>query len=186
MSRIGRQPIIIPDSVTVTVTGQKVTAQGSKGELTLQVPDQVQVKITDNQVVVDSVASNLHGLFRTLIANNVAGVSTGWTKVLELSGTGYRAATTGQELNLSLGLSHPVTIQAPEGITFAVEENKITVLGADKALVGQTAAKIRGWRPADVYKAKGFKYQGEVIRRKPGKAAKAGATGPPAGGGGGK
>lgn len=177
MSRIGRQPIIIPESVTITQTGQTVVVKGPKGELTLRMPDQVQLKVQDGQARVESPAPNLHGLFRSLIANNVTGVTDGWTKVLELSGTGYRAATTGAELNLSLGLSHPVTVTAPAGISFAVVENKITVMGIDKALVGEVAAKIRGLRPADVYKAKGFKYEGEIIRLKPGKAAKAGATG---------
>lgn len=176
MSRIGRQPITIPQSVTVTVTGLTVAVKGPKGELNLPVSNQVQVKIKDGQVLVDSAAPNLHGLFRSLIANNVTGVTDGWTKVLELSGTGYRAAINGTELNLSLGLSHPVVVKAPAGISFAVEENKITVSGIDKALVGEVAAKIRHLRPADVYKAKGFKYAGEVIRLKPGKAAKAGAT----------
>ncbi|MDO8488043.1 MAG: 50S ribosomal protein L6 [bacterium] len=177
MSRIGRQPITIPSGVTVTVTGQTVTVVGSKGELTLHVPAQVKVEVKDNQAVVTSAAPNLHGLFRTLVANQVVGVSTGWEKGLELSGTGYRAATSGSELNLSLGFSHPVVVKAPAGITFKVEENKITVAGIDKVLVGEVAAKIRHLRPADVYKAKGLKYVGEVIRRKPGKAAKAGATG---------
>lgn len=183
MSRIGRQPIIIPESVTLTLTGQTVVVKGPKGELTLRMPDQVQLKMQEGQAVVESPAPNLHGLFRSLIANNVTGVTDGWTKVLELSGTGYRAATNGAELNLSLGLSHPVVVTAPAGISFTVEENKITVMGIDKALVGEVAAKIRGLRPADVYKAKGFKYAGEVIRLKPGKAAKAGATGPAVAGG---
>lgn len=186
MSRVGRQPIIIPDSVTVTVTGKTVVTKGPKGELTLKLPDQVQVQVQAGQATVTSNLSNLHGLVRTLLANNIQGVTEGWTKTLELSGTGYRATTDGGKLNLSLGLSHPVTVTAPAGITFAVgENNQITVTGADKVVVGEVAAKIRALRPADVYKAKGFKYAGEVIRRKPGKAAKAGTTGAggaPAGG----
>ncbi len=181
MSRIGRQPITIPTGVTVTVSGATVVVKGPKGELTLTIPTGVEVGVEGQEVKVMSQMSNLHGLIRSLIANNVKGVSDGWIKALELSGTGYRANTNGSELNLSLGLSHPVNIKAPQGITFTVEENKITVLGFDKVRVGEVAAHIRGWRPADVYKAKGFKYVGEVIRRKAGKAAKAGATGPTAG-----
>lgn len=177
MSRVGRQPITIPETVTVTVTGREVTTKGPKGELTLVIPEQVQVQVQEGKVIVSSAMPNLHGLFRSLIANNITGVTSGWTKTLELSGTGYRASTDGGKLNLSLGLSHPVTVAAPEGITFAVAENKITVSGANKVLVGEMAAHLRNLRPADVYKAKGFKYEGEVIRRKPGKAAKAGATG---------
>ncbi len=176
MSRIGRQIIIIPEKVTVIVKSDSVTVTGPKGELTLKLLDGVKVSVEEQVVKVTAAASNLHGLFRSLIANNIKGVSDGWTKVLELSGTGYRAATNSTDLNLSLGFSHPVVVKAPAGISFAVEENKITVAGIDKTLVGDVSAKIRGLRPADVYKAKGFKYAGEVIRRKPGKAAKAGAT----------
>lgn len=183
MSRIGRQPITIPEGVTITVTGPLVVTKGPKGELSLKLAEGVQVKIDGQQALVTAEASNLHGLFRSLLDNNVQGVSKGWTKVLELSGTGYRANTNGSELNLSLGLSHPVIVKAPTGITFEVVENKITVLGVDKVQVGEIAAKIRKWRPADVYKAKGLKYEGEVIRRKAGKAAKAGATGAAGAGG---
>ncbi len=183
MSRIGRQIIIIPEKVTVTVSNDGVTVSGPKGELTLKLLEGVKVSVEGQVVKVTAAASNLHGLFRSLIANNIKGVSDGWTKVLELSGTGYRAATNGTELNLSLGFSHPVVVKAPAGISFVVEENEVTVAGIDKTLVGDVSAKIRDLRPADVYKAKGFKYAGEVIRRKPGKAAKAGATGSPAGGG---
>lgn len=176
MSRIGRLPITIPESVTLTVTGKTVVVKGSKGELSLTLPDQVKLTVDGAKAEVVSNASNLQGLFRTLIANNVKGVSEGWSKSLEISGTGYRAATSGPELNLSLGFSHPVVIKAPQGISFQVVENKITVLGPDKVVVGEIAAKIRKLRPADVYKAKGLKYEGEVIRRKAGKAAKAGGT----------
>ncbi len=183
MSRIGRQPITIPDTATVVVSGSTVVVKGPKGELSLKLPVGVQVRVEGQEVKVSSTQSNLHGLIRSLIANNVHGVTEGWTKALELSGTGYRSSTNGTELNLSLGLSHPVVIKAPQGITFAVEENKISVQGFDKVQVGEVAAHIRGWRPADVYKAKGLKYVGEVIRRKAGKAAK---TGPATAGGGGK
>lgn len=176
MSRIGKLPITIPAGVTVNVDGAKVTTVGPKGTLVLVMPAGVTIAISENQILVSSEQSNLHGLVRSLLANNVHGVSEGWSKSLELSGTGYRAATTGKELNLALGFSHPVILPAPEGISFQVVENKITVLGADKTLVGEIAAKIRGKRPADPYKAKGLKYEGEVIRRKAGKAAKAGGA----------
>lgn len=182
MSRIGRLPITVPDSVAVNISANLIVVKGPKGELSLAFPSQVEVKFADGQIQVQSAASNLHGLFRSLIANNVKGVTDGWVKTLELSGTGYRANATGSELNLSLGLSHPVVVKAPPEISFAVNENKIVVMGINKTLVGEVAAKIRALRPADVYKAKGFKYEGEVIRRKAGKAAKAGATGAGAGG----
>lgn len=176
MSRIGKQPIGIPESVTITITGKEVMTKGQLGELKLVLPSDVEAIKEEKQLVVSSKLSNLHGLFRSLLANNVKGVSEGWSKTLELSGTGFRAATSGGELNMSLGFSHPVRVVAPAGITFEVVEGKITVKGVDKGLVGEVAAKIRKLRPADVYKAKGLKYEGEVIRRKPGKAAKAGAT----------
>ncbi|KKU57650.1 MAG: 50S ribosomal protein L6 [Candidatus Amesbacteria bacterium GW2011_GWA2_47_11b] len=184
MSRIGRLPIVIPEGVTVTVNSNRICVAGPKGQLEWMMPAGVEVKIADKQAAVTTSASNLHGLSRSLIANMVKGVSDGWSKTLELAGTGYRASTTGAELNLSLGFSHGVKIPAPEGIAFEVAENKITVRGADKVKVGEVAAKIRLLRPADPYKAKGLKYEGEVIRRKAGKAAKAGATGPAAAGGG--
>lgn len=176
MSRIGKLPIIIPNQVTVTVNSNTVIVVGPKGELTLNIPDQVKITVEGDKILVASEASNLHGLIRSLLANNVHGVSEGWSKTLEINGTGYRATTTGTELNMSLGFSHPVIIKAPAGIGFVVNENKIVVSGFDKVLVGEIAAKIRTSRPADVYKAKGVKYEGEYIRRKAGKAAKAGAT----------
>lgn len=176
MSRIGKLPITIPDSATVTVTGNTVNVSGPKGNLQFALPTGVALKIADGVATVETAMSNLQGLTRSMVANMVTGVTTGWTKSLELSGTGFRAATTGSELNLALGFSHPVIIKAPTGISFTVVENKITVSGADKTMVGEIAAKIRGKRPADPYKAKGLKYEGEVIIRKAGKAAKAGAT----------
>lgn len=177
MSRIGKLPIIVPQTVTVNIRDGLVVVSGPKGELTTKIPGGVQVTRDGDKVIVNSTMSNLHGLIRTLINNCVLGVTQGWTRVLELNGTGYRANITGSELNLALGFSHPVVVKAPTGITFAVTENKITISGADKVVVGEIAAKIRKLRPADVYKAKGFKYEGEVIRRKAGKTAKAGVTG---------
>lgn len=173
MSKIAKKPIEIPVNVTVTVTGNKITVAGPKGKLEGIVPAQVQVK--DNLVKVEG-ESQMAGMSRTLVFNMVKGVSEGWGKTLELSGTGYRAQTTGKQLRFALGFSHPVIVDAPEGIGFEVKENKITVTGADRALVGEMAAKIRKLRPADVYKHKGFKYEGEKLIKKAGKAAKAGAV----------
>ena len=161
----------------MSINGSKVGVTGPKGSLEWMMPGGVEAKNEEGEIVVSAKLSNLHGLSRSLIANMVKGVSDGWSKTLELSGTGYRASTNGTELNLSLGFSHPVVVRAPEGMSFEVVENKIKVLGIDKAKVGEMAAKIRLLRPADPYKAKGLKYEGEVIRRKAGKAAKAGAVG---------
>lgn len=175
MSRIGKLPVNL-DTAKVTVTGDRLQVSGSLGELFLNIPKGVEVKVEENQILVDSEQSNMRGLIRSLINNMVIGVTKGWTRVLELSGTGYRANTTGAVLNLSLGFSHPVVVNAPAGIKFTVVENKITVSGSDKTMVGQIAAQIRALKPADPYKAKGFKYDDEVIIKKAGKAAKAGAT----------
>ncbi|MBI2587569.1 50S ribosomal protein L6 [Candidatus Amesbacteria bacterium] len=173
MSKIAKKPIEIPVTVTVTVTGKRVSVSGPKGKLEIVVPAAVTVK--DNQIMVSG-DSQMAGMSRTMIFNMVKGVSEEWSKTLELSGTGYRAQTTGKLLQLALGFSHPVNIDAPEGITFEVKENKIMVIGADRALVGEMAAKLRGLRPADVYKHKGFKYEGEKLIKKAGKAAKAGVV----------
>ena len=173
MSRIGKKPIDINSATGVKVTNDKIVVTGPKGELTLVLPTSVKVIVENNQALVTSEQSNMHGLIRSLINNMVIGVTTGWSKVLELSGTGFRSSVVGSDLNLSLGFSHPVVVKAPAGITFDANENKITIKGVDKALVGETAAQIRKLRPADPYKAKGFKYVGEIVRRKPGKAAKA-------------
>ena len=166
----------------MSINGSKVGVTGPKGSLEWIMPGGVEAKNEDGKIVVSAKLSNLHGLSRSLIANMVKGVGDGWSKTLELSGTGYRASTNGAELNLSLGFSHPVVVKAPEGMTFEVTENKIRILGIDKVKVGEVAAKIRLLRPADPYKAKGLKYEDEVIRRKAGKAAKAGAVGAGTGG----
>lgn len=178
MSRIGKLPIKLPEGVNVVVEGGNVEVSGPKGELKFKLSNSINIVMDDRTVKVqltDSELSNLHGLTRSLIANMVKGVTTGWSKSLELSGTGFRATTNGNELQLSLGFSHPVNVPAPKGISFEVKENKITILGTDKMVVGETAAKIRALRPADPYKLKGFKYEGEIIIKKAGKAAKAGA-----------
>lgn len=179
MSRIGKLPIKIPASVSVGLAGDEISVKGPLGNLSITLHDKVKVKIEGGEVKViveDENFGNIHGLTRTLVSNMVTGVTSGWSKILELSGTGYRATTNGTELQLALGFSHPVVIKPMAGISFEVKESKITVKGADKAMVGEVAARIRRLRPADPYKAKGFKYENEVIKRKAGKAAKVGAT----------
>ena len=178
MSRIGRMPIDVPAGVTVSIDGQHVSVKGPKGELALTVAEPIQVSLEENQVVVtrpneERLSKSLHGLTRTLINNNIIGVTQGYEKKLEVVGTGYRVAAKGQGLELSLGFSHSVTVDPPEGITFAVEGNdKITVMGIDKQAVGETAANIRKLRKPEPYKGKGVRYAGEHVRRKAGKAGK--------------
>lgn len=178
MSRIGRMPITVPAGVTVTIDGQHVAVKGPKGELALTVAEPIQVVLEDNQVVVtrpneERLSKSLHGLTRTLINNNIIGVTEGYEKKLEVVGTGYRVAAKGSSLELSLGFSHSVTVDPPQGITFAVEGNdKITVSGIDKQAVGETAANIRKIRKPEPYKGKGVRYAGEQVRRKAGKAGK--------------
>jgi len=178
MSRIGRMPIDVPAGVTVSIDGQDVLVKGPKGELSLTVAEPIQVALEENQIVVsrpndERLAKSLHGLTRTLINNNVVGVTQGYEKKLEVVGTGYRVAAKGQSLELSLGFSHSVTVDPPAGISFAVEGNdKITVSGIDKQAVGETAANIRKLRKPEPYKGKGVRYAGEQVRRKAGKAGK--------------
>jgi len=179
MSRIGKQPIVIPPNVTVTLeTGNVITVKGPKGTLTRKLVDDMDITVEENQITV-SRPSDLkrykqrHGLTRTLIFNMVNGVTNGYSKLLEINGTGYRAAKSGGKLTLTLGYSHPVEMIDPEGITSTVEgNNKITVSGIDKEKVGQYAADIRSKRPPEPYKGKGIKYSDEKIRRKAGKAGK--------------
>jgi len=178
MSRIGKLLIKLPTGVTVKLAGGQAEVTGPKGTLKTKIHEKAEVKIDAESIKVevpDQNYGNIHGLVRSLLANMVKGVTDGWTKTLELNGTGYRASTTGEELALALGFSHPVNIKAPAGISFEVKENKITIKGADKAMVGEIAAKIRGLKPADPYKLKGFKYEGEIIIKKVGKAVKAAA-----------
>lgn len=178
MSRIGKAPITIPDGVEVKVEGQKVTAKGPLGTEEVVVCPEITVKIEDKSVVVTRCddsrkARSLHGLSRTLVANAVNGVKTGFEKRLEIVGVGYRAAMQGNTLNLQLGYSHPVNMDAPQGIKIEVEANtKIKVSGPNKQKVGDIAAAIRSKRPPEVYKGKGIKYEGEYIRRKAGKTGK--------------
>lgn len=180
MSRIGNNPIAIPAGVTVEVQEGKIVVNGSKGQLETPLLKEVTVTVEENQVKVsrqndERIARAMHGLTRSLISNMVVGVSQGWTKGLEMVGVGYRVQGGGETVTLSVGYSHPVVVKAPEGITFAVADNtKISVSGIDKTLVGQVAANIRKVKPPEVYKGKGIRYAGEYVRRKAGKAGKAG------------
>ncbi len=178
MSRIGKKPIEIPQGVEVKIDGQNVTVKGPLGEESVTVRPEIAVRVEENQIIVSrnvetKEANALFGLSRTLIANAVHGVKTGFEKKLEIVGVGYRANMEGSNLNLALGYSHPVIVVPPAGITIAVEANtKISVKGSNKQTVGDVAAEIRGKRPPEVYKGKGVKYEGEYIRRKAGKAGK--------------
>ncbi len=179
MSRIGRLPIPVPAGVDVTISGQDVVVKGPKGTLSHTVAQPIAVaKADDGTIAVtrpDDERANrsLHGLSRTLVANMVIGVTDGYTKTLEIVGTGYRVVAKGSDLEFALGFSHPVLIKAPEGITFNVEApTRFSVSGTDKQLVGEVAANIRKLRKPDPYKGKGVRYQGELIRRKAGKAGK--------------
>ncbi|WP_017325553.1 50S ribosomal protein L6 [Synechococcus sp. PCC 7336] len=178
MSRIGKQPIPIPDKVTVKIEGQDVAVKGPKGELQRTIPAKVTVVLDGGEVKVAPVDSTrvgrqMHGLCRTLVANMVEGVSQGFEKRLEIQGVGYRAQAKGTTLVLNVGYSNPVEIPAPEGIQLAVEGNtNVIVTGIDKELVGNTAATIRAVRPPEPYKGKGIRYAGEYILRKAGKSGK--------------
>ncbi len=178
MSRIGKKPVQIPAGVEVTVNGNHIAVKGPKGTLEMDFYEKLTINIEDNELTVsrpdderDSRAR--HGLTRALIANMVEGVTNGFEKKLELAGVGYRVQQKGKGLEFSLGFSHPVIVEAPEGITFEVPDNThVNVKGIDKQQVGQVAAEIRGHKPPEPYKGKGIHYVGEHIRRKLGKAAK--------------
>jgi large subunit ribosomal protein L6 len=179
MSRIGRLPVPVPAGVDVTIDGQAVTVKGPKGQLALVVPEPISVGAGDDGVVQVSrpnderEARSLHGLTRSLIHNMVLGVTEGYEKKMEIHGTGYRVANTGGNLVFSLGYSHSITVEAPAGISFAVENpTRFSVQGIDKQQVGEVAANIRKLRKPDPYKGKGVRYAGETIRRKVGKAGK--------------
>ncbi|WP_144719928.1 50S ribosomal protein L6 [Agrococcus jejuensis] len=178
MSRIGRLPIEIPAGVEITVDGAAVTVKGPKGELNLTVAKPIEVEIADGQVQVtrpddERESRSLHGLTRTLIANDIVGVTAGYSKSLEVVGTGYRVASKGSGIEFALGYSHPIAVEPPAGITFTVEgNNKVTVSGISKQAVGETAANLRKLRKPEPYKGKGVRYAGEQIRRKAGKSGK--------------
>jgi large subunit ribosomal protein L6 len=178
MSRIGKLPIPVPAGVEVTISGREVTVTGPKGTLSHSVVEPISISRSDDELLVarpdderDSRAR--HGLTRTLVANMVTGVTEGYSKTLEIVGTGYRVQARGSDLEFALGFSHPVTVTPPEGISFAVEApTRFVVSGIDKQQVGETAANIRKIRKPEPYKGKGVRYQGEVVRRKAGKAGK--------------
>jgi large subunit ribosomal protein L6 len=177
MSRIGRQPIPVPDGVNVAVDPGRVTVNGPLGELTQNVPQRISIEKEDGQLVVKRPTDRgddraLHGLTRSLVANMVEGVTNGFEKRLEIQGVGYRASLRGTALELNVGYSHPVVIDAPAGITFEVPvQTEVIVKGIDKQQVGEIAAEIRDVRPPEPYKGKGIRYQGEYVRRKVGKRA---------------
>jgi large subunit ribosomal protein L6 len=177
-SRIGKRPISVPAGVKIDINGQTITVTGPKGTLSRTLRPEVTLDLDNGTLLVQPVgdtktARSLHGLSRTLVSNMVDGVTTGFTKTLEINGVGYRAAVAGTKLTLQMGYSHPVEIEAPEGITFVVPPGpkpSVVVSGADKQLVGDMAAKVRAVRPPEPYKGKGIKYATEVIRRKAGKS----------------
>jgi large subunit ribosomal protein L6 len=179
MSRIGRLPVLVPSGVDVTIDGRAVVVKGPKGTLSHTVAEPIAVeKADDGSVSVtrpddERLSKSLHGLSRTLIANMVVGVTDGYAKTMEIVGTGYRVQAKGSDLEFALGFSHPVLVTAPTGITFRVEApTRFVVEGIDKQKVGEVAANIRKLRKPDPYKGKGVRYQGEVVRRKAGKAGK--------------
>jgi large subunit ribosomal protein L6 len=178
MSRIGKNPVPVPSGVTVALDGQTVTVKGPKGELSHVVAEPITVSNDDGSVVVarpddERRSKSLHGLTRTLIANMVTGVTDGYTRKMEIHGTGYRVQARGSNLEFALGYSHSITIEPPSGISFAVENpTRFSVSGIDKQLVGEVAANIHKLRKPDPYKGKGIRYEGEQIRRKVGKAGK--------------
>ena len=174
MSRIGKEPVAIPAEVTCTITGQTVAVKGKLGELSYEMKEGVSAKVEDGKVVVerkDDTFKALHGLTRALINNMVIGVSAGYTKQLVIDGTGFKAALQGKNLSLSLGFASPKIYAIPDGLTVTVENDglQVTVKGCSKELVGEAAARIRSFYPAEPYKGKGIKYVGEHIRRKQGK-----------------
>ncbi|HEV8403775.1 MAG TPA: 50S ribosomal protein L6 [Candidatus Limnocylindrales bacterium] len=180
MSRIGRLPITVPSGVDVTIDGRNVTVTGPKGTLSRSLHPDITVSREDGTIVVtrpteQKTHKQLHGLTRTLVNNMVVGVTDGYRKGLEITGVGYRATLNGKKLTLNLGYSHPIEIEPPDGISFEVENpTRLAVVGIDKELVGQIAAKVRATRKPEPYKGKGVRYSGEYIRRKAGKAGKIG------------
>lgn len=177
MSRIGKKPIEIPQGVNVEIDNNKITVKGPKGELNIEIHHKSSAKKQGEQILIerksnDKLSRSLHGLTRSLIFNMIEGVTKGFERKLEIKGVGYRAQVQGDKLILAIGYSHPVEIVAPEGIQFQVQKNIITISGIDKQLIGQVAANIRSVRKPEPYKGKGIKYLEEIVRRKPGKAAK--------------
>lgn len=183
MSRIGNAPVEVPQNVTVNIAPYIAVIKGPKGEQTVHIPDGITLALEGTVLTVarrrnDTKTKALHGTVAALLKNSIEGVTNGWTKKLELHGVGYRAQLSGTDIVLNVGFSHQVTIKAPQGITFATADGKITVSGIDKHLVGQTAATIRSVRPPEPYKGKGIRYAGEHVRKKAGKSAKGAGAGP--------
>ncbi len=178
MSRIGKMPIPVPAGVEVKIDGQVVDVKGPKGTLSHTVPSPITIVLEDGNIIVtrpddERNSRSLHGLTRTLIANNIEGVTKGFSKGLEIVGTGYRVTVKGSAIEFALGYSHPILVEPPAGITFQVDGNtKITVVGIDKQAVGEVAANLRKLRKPEPYKGKGVRYAGEVVRRKAGKSGK--------------
>lgn len=178
MSRIGKKPVEIPQGVEVTVQANKISVKGAKGSLEMISHYEVKVAVIENEVRVEKIgaskkASAIWGTTAKLVANMIEGVSKGFVKQLELNGVGYRMAVAGRKLNLALGFSHPVEVAIPTGIEAKIENNILTFTGIDKQQLGQFAAEVRGLKPVEPYKGKGFRYVGEVVRRKEGKKASA-------------
>lgn len=179
MSRIGKNPIEVPNGVTVNVTGNTVSVKGPKGELTHSFHSNMIISLKDNQLIVErpnnvKLNKGLHGLTRTLIANMVEGVTKGFEKQLEILGVGYRAAIAGSKLTLTLGFSHPIEFTAPAGVTIEIDKDKkniVIIKGADKQVIGEIAAKLRSFKKPEPYKGKGIRYVGEFVQQKAGKAA---------------
>jgi len=176
MSRLGKKPIPIPEGVEVKIEGQKVILKGPKGELSLEIRPEIKIEVKEKQIFVSPQRQTkktkaFWGLTRALLSNAIQGVTKEYEKKLEIQGIGYKALSEGKDLNLQIGFTHPVKIEAPEGISFLVEKNIITISGINKGLVGEIAAKIRKIRPPEPYKGKGIRYVGEVVRRKAGKKA---------------
>ncbi|UVI37209.1 50S ribosomal protein L6 [Brevibacterium spongiae] len=178
MSRIGKNPISVPSGVEVKVDGQDVAVKGPKGELSVTIAEPITVSLEEGVITVarpdeERESRSLHGLSRTLINNMIVGVTEGYSKGLEIVGTGYRVLAKGSNLEFALGYSHPIVVEPPEGISFSVDgQTKVAVHGIDKQLVGETAANIRKLRKPEPYKGKGVRYAGEIVRRKVGKAGK--------------
>jgi large subunit ribosomal protein L6 len=176
MSRIGRRPVAIPKGVTVTHEGGRVSVKGPKGTLSGPLPEPIEIQVADGQVKFgrsgdDGPTRALHGLARASVANMIQGVTQGFVRELEIQGVGYRAEVKGKKLVMALGFSHPVEMAIPEGLTVAVQENRIRIEGSDRGRVGQFASNVREVRPPEPYKGKGIRYVGEHVRRKVGKAA---------------
>jgi large subunit ribosomal protein L6 len=181
MSRIGKKPVTLPKGVQINLDGQTVKVKGPKGELTRTFSPHIGLEMDNGQLLVKRPSDErqmraLHGTTRAILNNMVVGVSEGFSKVLQIEGVGYRAEMKGKQLVMALGYSHPVPVDPPPGISFAVDEKArtITVSGIDREQVGQVAAEVRAWRPPEPYKGKGLRYVGEIVRRKAGKAGKVG------------